>query len=74
MPAMKYFLIPLLMAAIFTSARAYTAPNIYQCQVVTDGYIKADGSLDLVKNSPRIGQRFTVIKKLAKSLGILWIP
>ena len=69
MNLMKCFLIPLLVIATFTSARAFTAPNIYQCQVVTDGFIKADGSLDLVKNGPRIGQRFTVIKKTGEIIG-----
>ena len=37
--------------------------NLYQCQIVSDAYIKQDGSLDVIKNSPRVGQRFTVFKK-----------
>ena len=48
---------------------AIADPNIYQCKVVSDAYIKQDGSLELLKNSPRIGQRFTVIKKTGEIIG-----
>ena len=48
---------------------AIANPNIYQCEVVSDLYIKQDGSLDLMQNSPRIGQRFTVIKKTGEIIG-----
>ena len=43
--------------------------NIYQCQVVSDAYIKQDGLLDLIKDSPRIGQRFTVFRKTGEIVG-----
>jgi len=43
--------------------KAYAASNIYQCLIVSDAYIKADGSLDLIQDSPRIGEKFTVLKK-----------
>jgi hypothetical protein len=36
---------------------------------VSDSYIKADGALDLVKESPRIGQKFTVVKKTGEVVG-----
>ena len=48
---------------------AIANPNIYQCEVVSDLYIKQDGALDLMQNSPRIGQRFTVIKKIGEIIG-----
>lgn len=48
---------------------AIANPNIYQCEVVSDLYIKQDGALDLMQNSPRIGQRFTVIKKTGEIIG-----
>jgi hypothetical protein len=48
---------------------AIANPNIYQCEVVSDLYIKQDGSLDLMQNSPRVGQRFTVIKKTGEIIG-----
>ena len=48
---------------------AIANPNIYQCEVVSDLYIKQDGSLDLMQNSSRIGQRFAVIKKTGEIIG-----
>ena len=48
---------------------AIANPNIYQCEVVSDLYIKQDGALDLMQNSSRIGQRFTVIKKTGEIIG-----
>lgn len=57
-----------LMAAM-TPFGAMADPNIFQCHVVSDAYIKQDGSLDVVKNSPRVGQRFTVIKKTGEVIG-----
>ena len=48
---------------------AIANPNIYQCEVVSDLYIKQDGALDLMQNSSRIGQRFAVIKKTGEIIG-----
>ncbi|WP_353428273.1 hypothetical protein NHB34_03565 [Polynucleobacter sp. MWH-UH19D] len=62
-----FALISLVLAIAPLGAIAKT--NIYQCEVVSDLYIKQDGSLDLMQSSPRIGQRFTVIKKTGEIIG-----
>ncbi|QWE08173.1 hypothetical protein [Polynucleobacter ibericus] len=55
--------------AALTSLQAYAAPNAYVCEVVSDSYVKADGTLDLIKESSRIGQKFTVVKKTGEVIG-----
>ncbi len=62
------------MVATLTSLGAYAAPNLYQCQVLSDAYIKNDGTLDISKDSPRIGQAFTVIKKTGEVIGDVMDP
>jgi hypothetical protein len=70
MPAANFrSLILLAIFAAVTPLQAHAAPNTYVCQVVSDSYIKADGALDLVKESPRIGQKFTVVKKTGEVIG-----
>jgi hypothetical protein len=51
------------------NAAPSTAPNAYVCEVVSDSYIKSDGTLDLIKESSRIGQKFTVVKKTGEVVG-----
>jgi len=63
---------PLMLLAISLTAaplQSYAAPNPYVCEVVSDSHIKADGALDLVRESPRIGQKFTVVKKTGEVIG-----
>ena len=60
---MKNFLVRIFLGFIMTPLVAIADSNLYQCQIVSDAYIKQDGSLDVIKNSPRVGQRFTVFKK-----------
>lgn len=70
MRATNFFSFMLL--AVFTaltSLHAHAAPNAYVCEVVSDSYIKADGTLDLIKESSRIGQKFTVVKKTGEVIG-----
>jgi hypothetical protein len=67
---MKYFLTTLLaLAAAFISLKAYADPNLYQCQVVSDAYIRDGGALDILRDGPRMGQKFTVIKNTGELLG-----
>ena len=66
---MKYLPFVISTLVMLAPLGAMADSNIYQCQVVSDAYIKTDGSLDLVNNSPRIGQRFTVIKKTGEIIG-----
>lgn len=52
-----------------TNAATNASQNAYVCEVVSDSYIKADGTLDLIKESSRIGQKFTVVKKTGEVIG-----
>jgi uncharacterized Fe-S center protein len=52
-----------------TNAATNASQNAYVCEVVSDSYIKADGTLDLIKESSRIGQKFTVVKKTGEVVG-----
>ena len=57
------------MAAVVAPLQAYADPHFYQCQVMSDAYIKADGSLDVLRDSPRVGEKFTVIKGAGVIIG-----
>ena len=57
------------MAAVVAPLQAYADPFVYQCQVMSDTYIKVDGSLDVLQDSSRIGQKFTVMKKTGDVIG-----
>jgi hypothetical protein len=41
----------------------------YRCEVLSDAYIKSNGELSLVQDSPRVGQDFAVIKKTGEVVG-----
>ena len=56
-------------ATVFASLSANADANIYRCEVMSDAYIKADGSLEVMSDSPRVGQDFTVIKKSGEVIG-----
>ena len=71
---MKYFLFAFSIVMIFTPLVSYAVPGIYQCQVVSDASIKADGTLDIVKDSSRVGQSFAVIKKTGEIIGDVMDP
>lgn len=59
---------------VFMSAELYAASNIYQCQVLSDAFIRSDGVMELVKDSPRLEQKFTVIKKTGEVIGDVMDP
>mgnify|MGYP007082903651 CR=1 FL=1 len=71
---MRYFLFAFSLVMTFTPLISDAAPGIYQCQVVSDASIKPDGSLDLVKDSSRVSQAFTVIKKTGEIIGDVMDP
>jgi hypothetical protein len=71
---MKYFLFAFSLVMTFTPLITDAAPGIYQCQVVSDASIRPDGSLDLVKDSSRVSQTFTVIKKTGEIIGDVMDP
>jgi len=66
---MNYLLTLLSMAAIVAPLSAYADPHYYQCQVMSDAYIKGNGTLEVLPNSPRIGEKFTVIKGTGVIIG-----
>ena len=41
----------------------------YRCEILSDAYIKGNGELDIVKDSPRVGQEFAVVKKTGEVVG-----
>ena len=66
---MNHLLTLLSVAAIVSPLKAYADPHYYQCQVMSDAYIKSSGSLEILKDSPRIGEKFTVIKGTGVVIG-----
>ena len=67
---MKYFPLTLLsVIAAVIPFKVFADPNLYQCQVMSDAYIRDAGALDVVRDGPRIGQTFTVIKNTGELLG-----
>jgi hypothetical protein len=41
----------------------------YRCEVLSDAYVNSNGELDIVKDSPRVGQEFAVVKKTGEVVG-----
>ena len=41
----------------------------YRCEVLSDAYIKANGELAIVQDSPRVGQEFAVVKRTGEAIG-----
>ena len=65
----KRSLLTLLIGTVFFSSSAFAAEKTFRCQVLSDAYIKSNGELDIVKDSPRVGQEFAVIKKTGEVVG-----
>lgn len=59
----------LVTSVILISPGVFAAEKTYRCEVLSDAYIKSNGELDIVKDSPRIGQEFAVIKKTGEVIG-----
>ena len=67
---MKYFLLTLLsVIAAVIPCKVFADPNLYQCQVMSDAYISNGGALEVVRDSPRVDQKFTVIKNTGEVIG-----
>ena len=58
-----------LICAIGISSGVFAAEKTYRCEVLSDAYIKSNGELDIVKDSPRVGQEFAVVKKTGEVVG-----
>jgi len=55
--------------SVLVSQAVFAANTVYRCEVLSDAYIKTNGELELVKDSPRVGQEFAVIKKTGEVVG-----
>jgi hypothetical protein len=58
-----------LICAALISPVVLANEKTYRCEVLSDAYIKSNGELDIVKDSPRIGQEFAVVKKTGEVIG-----
>ena len=72
---MKKSLFTLLAALVVAAPFSINAaPAIYQCQVMSDAYIRESGVLDVQKDSPRVGQKFVVTKSTGEVIGDIMDP
>jgi hypothetical protein len=65
----KYSQYLLLVFPLLISHSVLANEKTYRCEVLSDAYIKSNGELSLVQNSPRVGQDFAVIKKTGEVVG-----
>ncbi len=65
----KFLLLTALISSALMPQAVLAAEKTYRCEVLSDAYIKSNGELDIVKDSPRIGQEFAVIKKTGEVIG-----
>ena len=65
----KFLLFGALICSVLISPTILAAEKTYRCEVLSDAYIKSNGELDIVKDSPRVGQEFAVIKKTGEVVG-----
>jgi len=65
----KYPQYLLLVLSLLISHSALANEKTYRCEVLSDAYIKSNGELSLVQDSPRVGQDFAVIKKTGEVVG-----
>jgi hypothetical protein len=55
--------------SVLTSPGVLAVEKTYRCEVLSDAYIKGNGELDILKDSPRVGQEFAVVKKTGEVVG-----
>ena len=55
--------------AALISPGIFAAEKFYRCEVLSDAYIKTNGELAVVQDSPRVGLEFVVIKKTGEVVG-----
>ncbi len=65
----QYSRLLLLICSALISQGIFAAEKTYRCEVLSDAYIKSNGELSLVQDSPRVGQEFAVIKKTGEVVG-----
>jgi len=65
----KYSQYLTLVFSLLISHSVLANEKTYRCEVFSDAYIKSNGELSLVQDSPRVGQEFAVIKKTGEVVG-----
>ncbi len=65
----KFLLLTALISSALMPQAVVATEKTYRCEVLSDAYIKSNGELDIVKDSPRIGQEFAVVKKTGEVIG-----
>ncbi len=65
----KFILLTALISSALMPQAVVATEKTYRCEVLSDAYIKSNGELDIVKDSPRIGQEFAVVKKTGEVIG-----
>jgi hypothetical protein len=55
--------------SLLISFGALANEKTYRCEVLSDAYIKSNGELSLVQDSPRVGQEFAVVKRTGEVIG-----
>jgi hypothetical protein len=65
----KYPQYLLLVLSLLISHSVLANEKTYRCEVLSDAYIKSNGELSIVQDSPRVGQEFAVIKKTGEVVG-----
>ena len=61
--------LPIFMCAVMMPHSVFAMEKTYQCEVLSDAYIKGNGELAVVQDSSRVGQEFAVIKKTGEVIG-----
>ncbi|MBU3610556.1 hypothetical protein ICN32_08290 [Polynucleobacter wuianus] len=62
-------LLSFLICSVLLCKGAFAAEKVYRCEILSDAYIKTNGELAIVQDSPRVGQEFAVIKKTGEVVG-----
>ena len=65
----KYSQYLILVLSLLISHGVLANEKTYRCEVLSDAYIKSNGELSLVQDSPRVGQEFAVVKKTGEVIG-----
>jgi len=65
----KYSQYLALVFSLLISHNVLANEKTYRCEVLSDAYIKSNGELSLVQDSPRVGQEFAVVKKTGEVIG-----
>jgi hypothetical protein len=65
----KYSQYLTLVFSLLISLNVLASEKNYRCEVLSDAFIKSNGELSLVQESPRVGQEFAVVKKTGEVIG-----